>query len=73
MTRRLLFLALAAGLLSLSFGSLDARAGQIPLPTTLDQLLPAGNFAVVGPGTGYVLELLVQHESRFRLTAPVRR
>jgi len=49
MTRRLLFLALAAGLLSLSLGSQDARAGQIPLPTTLDKLLPAGNFAVVGP------------------------
>jgi hypothetical protein len=49
MTRRLLSLALAAGLLFVSLGSLSARAGQIPLPTTMDQLLPAGNFAVVGP------------------------
>ena len=49
MTRRLLFLALAAGLLTLSLGSLEARAGQISLPATLDQLLPAGNYAVVGP------------------------
>jgi len=47
MTRRFLFLALAAGLISLSLGSLDARAGQIPLPTTLDQLLPAGNYAIL--------------------------
>jgi hypothetical protein len=51
MTRRLLFIALAAGLLSLSLGSLNARAGFIPLPTTLDQLLPAGNFTTVAaPG-----------------------
>ena len=49
MTRRFLSFTLAAGLLALSLGSVDARAGQIPLPTTLDQLLPAGNFAVVGP------------------------
>jgi len=49
MTRRLLFPALTAGLLILSFGSLNARAGQIALPTTLDQLLPAGTFAVVPP------------------------
>jgi hypothetical protein len=49
MTRRLLFLALTAGLLTLSLGSVNSHAGQIPLPTTLDQLLPAGNFAVVGP------------------------
>ena len=47
MTRRLLFIALAAGLFSVTLGSLSARAGQIPLPTTLDQLLPAGNFAVL--------------------------
>ena len=49
MTRRFLSFSLAAGLLALSLGAVDARAGQIPLPTTLDQLLPAGNFAVVGP------------------------
>ena len=51
MTRRFLSFTLAAGLLALSLGSVNARAGQITLtpPTTLDQLLPAGNFAVVGP------------------------
>ena len=49
MTRRFLSFTLAAGLLALSLGPVNARAGQIPLPTTLDQLLPAGNFAVVGP------------------------
>jgi len=50
MTRRFLFLALAAGLLTVSLGSLEARAGQIPLPTKLDQLLTGtGNFALVGP------------------------
>lgn len=47
MTKRLLFPALAAGLLILSLGSMNAHAGQIPLPTTLDQLLPAGNFVVL--------------------------
>jgi len=49
MTRRFLSFTLAAGLLALSLGSADARAGQITPPTTLDQLLPAGNFVVVGP------------------------
>ena len=49
MTRRFLSFTLAAGLLALSLGPVKARAGQITLPTTLDQLLPAGNFAVVGP------------------------
>jgi len=49
MTRRFVFFTLAAGLLALSLGSADARAGQISLPTTLDQLLPAGSYAVVGP------------------------
>lgn len=51
MTRRFLFLALAAGLLTLSLGSLEARAGFVPLPTTLDKLLPAGSFTTVAaPG-----------------------
>jgi hypothetical protein len=49
MTKRFLSFTLAAGLLALSLGPVNARAGQITLPTTLDQLLPAGNFAVVGP------------------------
>jgi hypothetical protein len=39
-------LAIAALLLG---GAGQARAGQIPLPTTLDQLLTPGSFAVVGP------------------------
>jgi len=49
MKRRSLFFTLAAGLLALSLGGIETRAGTIPLPTTLDQLLPAGNDAVVGP------------------------
>jgi hypothetical protein len=49
MTRRFLFLALVAGVFALTLGSMEAKAGQITLPTTLDKLLPAGNFAVVGP------------------------
>jgi hypothetical protein len=53
MMKRSLFLTLAAGLLAWGFGALEARAGQIPLPTTLDQLLPDGNFVVLSqpPGT----------------------
>jgi len=49
MTKRFPSFTLAAGLLALSLGPVNARAGQITLPTKLDQLLPAGNFAVVGP------------------------
>ncbi len=49
MTRRFVFFTLAAGLLALGLGSVNARAGQVALPTTLDMLLPAGSFAVVGP------------------------
>jgi len=44
MKRRFLFLALAAGIVVLGTGALDARAGYVPLPTTLDTLLPTGNF-----------------------------
>jgi len=44
MKRRSLFLALAAGVVVLGFGALDARAGYVPLPTTLDKLLPSGTF-----------------------------
>jgi len=43
---------LAAGLVALSLGGLEARAGQINLPTTLDTLLPSGTFTeVVGAET----------------------
>jgi hypothetical protein len=42
MKRRSLFLAIAAGLLVSGVGALDARAGYVPLPTTLDKLLPTG-------------------------------
>ena len=48
MTRRSLFFTLAAGLLALSLGGIETRAGLIPVPTTLDQLLPAGNNTVAG-------------------------
>jgi hypothetical protein len=41
MKRRSLFIALAAGVLVLGFGALDARASYVPLPTTYDQLLPS--------------------------------
>jgi hypothetical protein len=42
-----LFLALTAGALLWGFGALEARAGFVPLPTTLDQLLIPGNFTTV--------------------------
>jgi hypothetical protein len=47
MKRRSLFRALAAGLIVLGFGALDARAGFIPLPTTYDNLLPGDAFTTV--------------------------
>jgi len=47
MMRRFLILSFAVGLLAL--GGLNAQAGEIPLPATLDLLLPAGSFTVVGP------------------------
>jgi hypothetical protein len=56
MHKRSFFLTLALGVLVWGLGAMDARAGYIPLPTTLDTLLPAGNFTtvpaspVVGPG-----------------------
>ncbi len=37
-----------AAITLLTGGAGQAKAGLIPLPTTLDQLLPAGNFAFVG-------------------------
>jgi len=42
MKRRSLFLSIAAGLVVMGIGALDARAGNVPLPTTLDQLLVPG-------------------------------
>jgi hypothetical protein len=49
MKRRALFLALAAGFLVLGFGALDARAGLVPLPSTLDQFVGvnSANFTTV--------------------------
>jgi hypothetical protein len=47
MKRSLIFHALAAGVVVLGFGALDARAGYVPLPTTMDKLLPAGSFTTV--------------------------
>lgn len=44
--RRSLFLALASVLLT-GLGTFEARAGSVPLPTTLDTLLPAGTTATV--------------------------
>jgi len=52
MKRRSLFLAIAAGLFISGIGALEARAGYVPLPTTLDTLLPAGSWTeVVGAET----------------------
>jgi hypothetical protein len=45
------FPALVLAGLILGSGALKAQAGQIPLPTTLDQLLPAGNYALVSSPT----------------------
>jgi len=47
MKKRALFLTLTAGALLWGFGALEARAGFVPLPTTLDQLLPSGMFTTV--------------------------
>jgi hypothetical protein len=47
MKRRSLFQALAAGLVIVGFSALEARAGFVALPTTLDTLLPAGSFTTV--------------------------
>jgi len=63
MKRSRLFLALAAGFLVLGFGALDARAGLVPLPTTLDALTsnpapaPTGNYAIVSnPPAGEMIQ-----------------
>lgn len=47
MKKRVLFLTLTASVLLWGCGALEARAGFVPLPTTLDQLIPAGNFTTV--------------------------
>jgi len=47
MRRFSLMLTVAAGLLVAGIGAPNAHAGQIILPTTLDNLLPSGNYAVV--------------------------
>jgi len=47
MHKRLFFLTLALGVLVWGLGAMDSRAGYIPLPTTLDTLLPAGNSTTV--------------------------
>jgi len=58
MKRSSLILALTAGFLVLGFGALDARAGFVPLPTTLDQFVNSsgtsnGNFtSVSNPAAG---------------------
>jgi hypothetical protein len=47
MKTRSLFLAIAAGFFVAGIGAPDARAGSVPLPTTLDMLLPAGTTTTV--------------------------
>jgi len=47
MTKRSLFLSLAAAVLIWGSGALEARAGSVTLPTTLDTLLPAGTTTTV--------------------------
>jgi len=47
MKKRSLFLSLAAAVLIWGSGALEARAGSVPLPTTLDQLLPSGTTTTV--------------------------
>jgi hypothetical protein len=49
MKARSLLIALAAGLLVAGFGALDARAGLVPLPSTLDQFVGANgsNYTTV--------------------------
>jgi len=47
MTKRALFLTLTAGALLWGLGTREARAGFVGLPTSLDNLLPAGSFTTV--------------------------
>jgi len=48
MKRRFLFRAIAVAMFVGGLCAADARAGLVPLPTTLDQLLIPGNFTVTG-------------------------
>jgi len=66
MHKRSFFLTLALGVLVWGLGAMDARAGYVPLPTTLDKLLPpppgpppGGNFTTVpaSPVVGQGIEL----------------
>ncbi len=45
--KRSYFLAIAAGLLVLGLASPGAQAGYVPLPTTLNALLPPGSYTTV--------------------------
>jgi len=57
MKKPVLFLTLTAGVFLWGFGALEARAGTIGLPTTLDQLLIAGNSTTVPEvGTGGLVD-----------------
>jgi hypothetical protein len=61
MKRRVLFFALAASFIVLGFGALDARAGLVPLPTTLDAFVSNGssngNYTQVSnPAAGELLQ-----------------
>jgi hypothetical protein len=47
MKTRSLFLTIAAGLLVLGISALDAHAGSVSLPTTLNNLLPSGTTTTV--------------------------
>jgi PEP-CTERM motif len=52
MKKRSFFLAIAAGLLILGVATVDAQAGYVPLPTTLDALLPSrSDTSVAGAET----------------------
>ncbi len=59
MHKRLFFLTLALGVLVWGLGAMDARAGYVALPTTLNTLLPAGSFTTVpaSPVVGQGIEL----------------
>jgi len=47
MKKRSFFLAIAAGLVISSVATVDAQAGYVPLPTTLNALLPSGSYTTV--------------------------
>jgi len=47
MNRRCLFLAITLAVIVAGVGASDSCAGSVPLPTTLDKLLPTDSFATV--------------------------